>query len=376
MKTTNFILTLAAAIFLQTIVSAQPFIQVQNKLKINRTELISISYQQFTKHFDVDSNFTIYDKENGNIYLHQLEKLGSQTPQHVLIQIPIASKAKIKLVAKAQKAPSQIVKTFARYVPERFDDYAWENDRVAFRLYGKALEGRHDDAQGMDYWAKRTDKLIINSWYKGEDYHTDHGEGLDYYAVGQTLGAGDIAFYYNDKVLFTKHYRGHSLLDNGPLRTTFKLTYEEQDINGNAISFTKTISLDAGEHFNRVTLDFDNKSNSSSSVVAGLVKRNEDNPEYVANAKQNYLVYWEPDVNNHGRTGTALLFPYNKVDIITDEKIQFLLKTRAINHKPLTYYNGAAWDRAKQFSDLSTWAAHVDEKNKRLASPLTCKFKK
>ena len=25
------------------------------------------------------------------------------------------------------------------YVPERKDDFAWENDKIAFRAYGKAL---------------------------------------------------------------------------------------------------------------------------------------------------------------------------------------------------------------------------------------------
>lgn len=29
---------------------------------------------------------------------------------------------------------------FGRTVPERYDDYAWENNKVAYRLYGPALE--------------------------------------------------------------------------------------------------------------------------------------------------------------------------------------------------------------------------------------------
>src|SRR5450432_3529885 len=30
-------------------------------------------------------------------------------------------------------------KVFARYIPERFDDFAWENDRIAHRIYGPTL---------------------------------------------------------------------------------------------------------------------------------------------------------------------------------------------------------------------------------------------
>jgi pectinesterase len=31
-------------------------------------------------------------------------------------------------------------KAFGRFVRERFDDFAWENDRIAHRTYGRALE--------------------------------------------------------------------------------------------------------------------------------------------------------------------------------------------------------------------------------------------
>ena len=30
--------------------------------------------------------------------------------------------------------------TYARFVPERSDDFAFENDKVAFRIYGPALK--------------------------------------------------------------------------------------------------------------------------------------------------------------------------------------------------------------------------------------------
>ena len=32
--------------------------------------------------------------------------------------------------------------TYARFVPEREDDFAWENDLVAFRAYGPAMRRR------------------------------------------------------------------------------------------------------------------------------------------------------------------------------------------------------------------------------------------
>src|ERR1039458_139780 len=49
--------------------------------------------------------------------------------------------------------PPPIVKTFARYVPERMDDFAWESDRIAHRTYGQALiKGEGTITSGPDVW--------------------------------------------------------------------------------------------------------------------------------------------------------------------------------------------------------------------------------
>src|SRR5690606_21827569 len=144
---------------------AQKVIQVKNTLDEHRLEVISIPFAKFSKHFGVDTVFTIKDRTSGSIYTHQLEKLGLPDVQNVLVQVQIAPKSSLDLVVSSEKAPSVSSKAYARYVPERFDDFAWENDVVTFRMYGKALEGKRDDAQGVDFWAKRTTDLVINAWY-------------------------------------------------------------------------------------------------------------------------------------------------------------------------------------------------------------------
>lgn len=81
-------------------------------------------------------------------------------------------------------AQTNAPRTFARFVPERSDDFAWENDLIAFRAYGPALrEGKENS--GIDCWLKRVNYPIINKWYvqseQGKSYHKDHGEGCDNY---------------------------------------------------------------------------------------------------------------------------------------------------------------------------------------------------
>src|SRR5690606_35419424 len=110
------------------------YIQAKNPSKHARKELISIPSQKFKEHFKVDTVFTIRDEKN-QLIPFQLEKLGSAISVNVLVQVELPARSTIKY--KLEKEPGNRIEpmTFARYVPERLDDFAWENDVVAFRLY-------------------------------------------------------------------------------------------------------------------------------------------------------------------------------------------------------------------------------------------------
>ncbi|WP_437918653.1 DUF4861 family protein [Sphingobacterium sp. LRF_L2] len=355
------------------LVSNAQHITVYNPLSFERTEIISIPFQDFTTNFNVDSVFSIYQNETDNIIPHQIEKLGDTKPKNVLLQVKIKPKSKIVLNVKSTIQTS-VNKTFARQVPERFQDFAWENDVVAFRFYGKALEGKPDDAHGLDFWAKRTENLIIDKWYAKGDYHRDYGEGLDYYSVGKTLGAGDIGAFFDNDVQYTKHYRTYTILDAGPIRTTFKLTYDKDIINNQKITVEKTVSLDAGEQFNKITVDVINEQNDQTPMVIGLSRRSEDQPQVSYDSRKGWLSYWEPDINNHGHTGTALISNSKNARFILDRKEQYLIPLTSRNGQSLTYYNGAAWDHAGLITNAESWKTYVEQKALRLKQPLKVKL--
>ena len=367
---------LSCAFLTMSCASQQKSIVISNPTNTPRLELISIPYQDFSAHFGVDSTFSVKKKHSETELPYQLEKRGNSKPENVLIKVSVDANERIALtVTKRAQKNTFKSRTYARYVPERFDDFAWENDVVAFRVYGKSLEGRPDDAQGMDFWAKRTEELVVDKWYKQDDYHTDHGEGLDYYAVGQTLGAGDIAPYFDRKPYFTKHYRNYQILDNGPLRTTFLLSYEEEEINGQTVSMTKTISLDASQHFNKVVVNLKNQHAQSTPMVVGLARRDEKDPQYLFHESNHSLAYWEPNMQGHGHTATALIFPDKKPVFIDKDKTQFLLHTEVQRDEPFVYYNGAAWDKAGQFISAKDWNNFVEKHVEKLRNPLVVKLK-
>src|SRR5690606_35847465 len=369
-------LVLACALLGTSCAEQQKGIVISNPTDIAREELISIPYQEFTTHFGVDSSFSVKLSDSETELPYQLEKRGNSTPENVLIWVPIDAKGEVTLsVTKQETKPEFKAQTFARFVPERFDDFAWENNVLAFCMYGIALEGRPDDAQGTEIWTKSTEELVIDKWYKENDYHTDHGEGLDYYSVGQTLGAGDIAPYFDNKIHFTKHYRKYQILDNGPLRTTFVLSFDPQELNGQTISLTKTISLDAGEHFNKVVVDLKNQQSESTPVVVGLARRSESEPQYDYNESNRSLAYWEPDVQGHGHTGTALILTENQPTFIDNDSTQFLLSTDVQQDRPFVYYNGAAWNKAEQVTSADEWKGFVEKQVEKINNPLVVKLK-
>lgn len=84
---------------------------------------------------------------------------------------------------------------YCRFVPERLDDFTWENDRIAFRMYGPEMWTipAKRCGSGVDVWVKKVRYPIINKWYKRKSYHRDEGEGADIYKVGKTLGCGQHA---------------------------------------------------------------------------------------------------------------------------------------------------------------------------------------
>ena len=66
--------------------------------------------------------------------------------------------------------------------PERKDDFAWENDRGAYRVYGPALEATGERSFGIDVWTKNTPDPVVNDRYYIEDVvmmpKVDSFEGL------------------------------------------------------------------------------------------------------------------------------------------------------------------------------------------------------
>ena len=351
---------------------AQIIVTISNpSTKDRKGELISLDWKSIqTAYPSIDTtNFKIVNKTTKKELSWQLEKKGGDAIVNLLVQVDLPANGTLVLQLQKGKSALVPVKTYGRYVPERKDDFAWENDKIAFRMYGKELEKTPKEmAYGMDVWVKSTDRMVINERYKRGKYHENQGDGMDYYHVGLTLGAGNIAPMIKDSIYYDGTYARYKVLDNGPLRTSFQLEYNEWNAAGMKLRATKTITLDAGTHFNKVEVAYAGDTMAALPLVVGIIKRKEQGT-MLLDELNGTMAYWEPLHGEDGITGVGsfLLEPATAIKVTAT---QLLMQTSTSKAKPFVYYTGAAWNKAGVFTDAAAWFSHVQLSKEKLLQPL------
>jgi hypothetical protein len=207
---------------------------------------------------------------------------------------------------------------------------------------------------------------VVNEWYMTDNYHQDHGEGADFYAVGKSRGCGGLGIWSGGKLQVSKNFTGTRVLANGPIRLIFELTYAAW---GTArVTETKRVTLDAGTHFNKFESTFKGGKGALSFGV-GIAKH----PGGVVEVddKAALMRVWEPlNEGKSGNLGTAIVLPPGSKVEAQQTDLDFLLVTPAPKSGPLTYYVGTSWDRTSAAGGAANWAKEVQLLSSRIASPV------
>jgi len=265
-------------------------------------------------------------------------------------------------------------KVYGRFVPERKDDFAWENDHIAFRMYGPALGATGDVNSGIDVWVKSVRSPIIDKWYgNGEDsYHKDHGEGLDFYKVGNSRGCGGLGIWEDGELFTSRTFKSWKIVAAGPIRFIFELTYSPWEVKNGKVSEVKRISLDTGHNLNRFESQFKLNYDQSELVYAvGLAKHEKQGTGEIRFHEQiGVLSFWEPSTKGNGNLGTGIIFdPANFVKTVNTDDHHFALAKTGTGMKA-TYYAGAGWDKSGDFPDAESWLKYLTQYAMYLASPV------
>ncbi|MCL1942386.1 MAG: DUF4861 domain-containing protein [Candidatus Azobacteroides sp.] len=366
---------------------------IKNDSSIDReNEIIELEWSDITaKTALADTARIIVIDANGMQVPYQLVTEGNATPQKLIFPVSVKAEKSAEYLIKKGIPQNFTAKTFGRFVPERKDDVAWENDKIAFRMYGPALIAIDGPSNGIDVWVKKTENLIIDKWYKDDlsgvaSYHVDHGEGVDCYKVGRTLGAGGMAPFVNDSLWLSENFVTQKVLDNGPLRTTIELTYKAFDVAGDStIAETKIISLDAGSNFNKIIENYSGVK-SVIPVAAGIILKTanaapvndvkEADPAYkpVSEAEKGFIAYAETadkadPQDDNGIVYTAVVFSGALKKTETAQK-HVLAVTDYNPGENLVYYAGAGWSKGG-FATEKEWYDYVEKFAAKLRSPLT-----
>jgi len=370
---------------------AQKIIQVTNTLGFPRKEVVSVPVSELTSFLSKndEASLRIIDAEGKVIPLQWIARENNGKDKELLFQADVRAGETIqyRITADAARSlPESEISTYSRLVPERVDDYAWENDRVAFRMYGpkgqaEALQGIKSStlSSGVDIWLKRTPLPVINRWYKGylSDpmyYHKDtRGEGYDPYHVGNSRGTGGIGIRTDEKIQVSQNFVTAKTIAEGPLRTVFELTYAPWSEFG--VTETKRISLDLGSNFSKFESHFKSQKPVPNYAIGITLHKNEG--ETKVNDKAGYYLHWEKI--DDAFVGEGIVVDPKIVDksvvfrsdLPDESNLYVITKPR----DTLVYYAGFAWQKSGHVKTKEDWEKMLEQQSRIIRYPLIIKVK-
>ncbi|MCD7710924.1 MAG: DUF4861 domain-containing protein [Porphyromonadaceae bacterium] len=414
LKTKNIFIALFVTMLVASCANKDVKIVVTNPIDLDRqNEMVEVNMDNLV------SALQLSDSEQFVV----LDAAGKQLPYQItydgklIFPATVASNGTSTYTVKAGVPDAVEVVTCGRQYPERIDDIAWENDCSAYRMYGPALQATGERSFGYDVWVKSVKGLVVEARYAGElnpetveeinrlketdpaaadelyqsvSYHVDHGNGLDCYSVGPTLGCGATALVVDGQIIYPYCYKTYEILDNGPLRFTVKVVYNPTQVADNEVVETRIISLDAGSHLNKTVVVYDSLSEAIP-VVAGVVLHEPlEECRYEANAEEGYILYDDPTDNvdnNNGTIYVGCVFPGDLVEakpVMYDEVEktqersgadgQLLAYTDYQPGSSLTYYWGSGWSKGG-IDNPEMWSAYIKNAAAAKRNPLQVAIK-
>ena len=380
----------------------QATIVVSNPTSTPRTELISLNMSE------VKAKLGNANPKKGEAYIvknKRGQQIGSQITHDgiLLIDASVRPHGSATYYVSIGKPYQQKVYATGALYKIRKDDIAWENDRCAYRVYGPALQKTGERSFGTDIWVKNTPDTVVYERYikdmngniKGDkmdakvrdiltSFHLDHGNGLDPYRVGATLGLGAPSLMVGKNQVLPYCYKDYRILDNGPLRFTVELTYNPSTVGDmkNVVEH-RIISLDKGSNFNKMTVWYDGLTTPTDFATGFPI--HEEDTESKTFAKD-YVSYADPTDNievNNSQVYVGVLFPegidhtyYQLFDKKHDGATGHALglKRGLKNQEKYSYYFGAAWSKYDVRS-YAEWQIRIKDYLDALKNPLLIEVK-
>lgn len=259
----------------------------------------------------------------------------------------------------------EVQRVYGRYVPERKDDFAWENEYAAFRMYGPALRPENP-SNGVDLWLKSSSELVVDSFYYREHvlgfpYHINYGKGLDCYKVGHTAGCGGLVVVCDSQTYVGGAYDRWEIIEQTNDKLVFRLEYDSLLVGDQILHESITITAQAGQLFNKAEVVLTSASNYNFErplLVGGGIYMHDTIDNYIVCEKCGLVSYAEDALSD--KNAAKLNYEYNGsttqgrsyLAVITPGAAQQgIIDGNLVSLKPYTlgdtlvYYFGAGWSQ-------------------------------
>ncbi|MBQ0086499.1 MAG: DUF4861 family protein [Bacteroidales bacterium] len=271
-------------------------------------------------------------------------------------------------------SPSSDRKVMARPVPERADDFVFENNLICGRIYGQGLEGE-TISPGIDIWVKLPGKLVADEWYShisetgSEDYyHHDHG-GKDCYKVSCSLGGGaSVPLIDGIPAYPPTNYRSFEILKDSPEETDFILHYPEWEKDGIKMALDKKIAVVPDTYFFKVEDKWSFVGTDSLTIAAGINRHVSQNTVVEeCFGKDRYALWEQASDQEHepedGLIGVAVILPDADSTALVDGGSHGACIKKICPGGTLTYYFGNCWSKGEIMSS-EQWFNTVESESK------------
>lgn len=367
-----------------------PVIEVKNPCDFARHgELVEIAIPE-----DIAKLGKIVDAQ-GNEVAYQITADG-----RLLFQADVEANATAEYQLLTDASSAHVTpKTTAFFLGDRRkDDFCWENDKAAYRMYGPALLPENPSS-GVDLWLKHSAELTADAMYKqeegGKPYHIDYGLGIDSYKVGHAAGCGGVGIVANGEIWPGGPFARYEILQEGPLQTIFRLEYDSVQVCDKVWKETITITVNAGAQVNKAEVCFTGEPVEGAMVGGALFLHDEPGNAFIGKngdeTTPKYFAYAEPATSDKGIYGihqkagidaSTLDFGRNYVVVMMEgvEEWEEINNTVALV-KPYqmgdtyTYFFGGGWSK-RDFATDEEWFEASRQTSEALSHPLEVNLKK
>lgn len=256
---------------------------------------------------------------------------------------------------------------------------AWENDKVAFRLY-------FDTRNCKDIYGKRIGGMVMDTVGANpkNSYHNFSNWGMDILRVGKSLGAGALAIRtktssntdtlirIGGSVVKSETFR---VVSDGPLRATFDMTYS-CIFNNKPFTITERTSIWKGQYFYQSDLTISGLA-ATDELVTGMADFYENNAESLKIDNQNIYFSYGAQSENKDKLALGVSVPNNSRTSMTNANtLQSEIKdtwlvSQPVNNGNVSFRFYALWEKTNAaFSSKEGVRDYFNKEVELMGSPV------